>query len=196
LISLFQTEKEGVIAYPFVDSDALPVVKAIIEGTRDKSDNERIITVQEEELTTMMQQLAARANINLGGKHLRFHCLRKYLIDRLSSMMSESKWKQIVGKAISEGAYVSSLELRESYTKVMKLTTCITNGNGKVSRLDQDVQELKKQLSDITYAFDVLMDALKQQGLLGKGYTIQDLMRDHEQRIKEGQELIDAENRE
>jgi hypothetical protein len=140
-----QTEKEGVIAFPFIDSDSLPIIKAVLDSNKSKPDSERIITVQEEELTTMMQQLAAKASINLGGKHLRFHCLRKYLIDRLSSMMSESKWKQVVGKAISEDAYVSSLDLRDSYSKVMKLTTCInTNGNGKVSHLAEEVEVLKK----------------------------------------------------
>ena len=144
-----QTEKEGVIAHPFIDSDALPVIKAMLDANTSKPDNERIITVQEEELSTMMQQLAVKANINLGGKHLRFHCLRKYLIDRLSSMMSESKWKQIVGKAISEDAYVSSLDLRESYTKVMKLTTCINgNGNGKVSKLSEEVTKLQTEVKN------------------------------------------------
>jgi len=34
--------------------------------------------------------------------------------------MSESKWKQIVGKQISESAYVSPLQLREAYTSVLE----------------------------------------------------------------------------
>jgi hypothetical protein len=56
--------------------------------------------------------------------------------------MSESKWKQIVGKAISEGAYVSNFELRDSYLKAMKLTTIPSNGNGKVSKLSEQITEL------------------------------------------------------
>lgn len=127
----FQTEKEGVLAHPFIDSDALPVVKAVLDANKDKPNSERIITVHDDELSSILQSLGVKANINLGGKHLRFHCFRKWLIDRLSSMMSESKWKQIVGKAISEDAYVSSFELKESYSKAMKMTTVLTNGNGK-----------------------------------------------------------------
>ncbi len=142
------TEKEGVTAYPFIDSDALPVVKAMLEGNTDKADTERIFPILERELSTILQQLADKANINLGDKHLRFHCLRKYLIDRLSGNMSESKWKQIVGKATSEDAYVSSFELKECYSKVMKLTTCIlTNGNGKVSKLSEEVTKLTARIS-------------------------------------------------
>jgi hypothetical protein len=36
--------------------------------------------------------------------------------------MSESKWKQIVGKKINEGAYVSPESLREDYRRVMSET--------------------------------------------------------------------------
>jgi uncharacterized coiled-coil protein SlyX len=145
-IGEFQTEKEGVTAFPFIDSDALPIIKMIIEGNRDKPNNERIITVQEEELSSILQALAVKANINLGDQHLRFHCFRKYLSDRLSANMSESKWKQIVGKAISEGTYISNFELRDSYLKTMKMTTVLSNGNGKVSKLSEELAELNNKI--------------------------------------------------
>jgi hypothetical protein len=147
----FQTQKEGITAFPFIDSDALPILKAVLDSNKNKPDNERLITVHEEELSGILQNLAIKANINLGDKHLRFHCFRKYLIDRLSACMSESKWKQIVGKSISEDAYVSSFELRESYSKAMKLTTI--NGNGKASKqleeMQSEFQLTKSQLADI-----------------------------------------------
>ena len=60
-----------------------------------------------------------KTGINTHGQRIRFHCLRKFLIDRLSLKTSESKWKQIVGKQINESAYVSQLELREIYRDVM-----------------------------------------------------------------------------
>jgi len=149
----FQTQKEGVTAYPFIDGDALPILKAVLDSNKDKPDSERIITVNEDELSSIVQKLAQKANINLGDKNLRFHCFRKYLIDRLSSMMSESKWKQIVGKAISEDAYVSQFELKESYAKAMKLTTVFTNGTGEVSKVVEEIQVefqlAKSQLVDI-----------------------------------------------
>ena len=149
-IGEFQTQKEGVTAYPFIDSDALPIVKAVMDNNKDKPNDERIVTIHEDELSTILQNLATKAKINLGGKHLRFHCFRKYLIDRLSAMMSESKWKQIVGKALSEDAYVSSFELRESYAKAMKMTTVFTNGNGKaLKEMQSEFQITKAQLADI-----------------------------------------------
>jgi integrase len=152
-----QTKKEGTNAYPFIDADALPIVKQILDINRDKPDDKRIITVQEEELSSIIQNLAKRANINLGNKHLRFHCFRKYLITRLSADTSDSKWKQIVGKAISEDAYVSPLELREIYFKAMKYTTINTNGNGKVTKISEELKELSYRINSQTKIIDALV---------------------------------------
>ena len=148
-IGEIQTIKEKITAYPFIDADALPIVKQILDSNRNKPNDERIITVKEAELSSIIQALAKKANINLGDKHLRFHCFRKYLIDRLSaSNSSESKWKQIIGKAVSEEAYVSTFELRECYLQTMKLTTLNPNGSGKISKLSEQVTELNKQVNE------------------------------------------------
>lgn len=141
------TEKEGVLAFPFIDSDALPVVKKLLSINEDKANWVRVVDVQEEEMTSLLQRLAVRAGINLGGKRLRFHCLRKYLVDRLANNMSESKWKQIVGKAVSEDAYVSAFELRSSYEKTMQWTTIFAGDAGLAGFSVEDVAELKELLS-------------------------------------------------
>jgi integrase len=100
------TQKESVKAYPFLDSDAVPIVKSWLETHRDAKDSDRMLDDSEENLTVVLQNLAKKAGIDPHGKRIRFHCLRKYLIDRLSATSSESQWKQIVGKTIIEGAYV------------------------------------------------------------------------------------------
>jgi len=53
--------------------------------------------------------------------------------------MSESKWKQIVGKTISEGAYVSSESLREDYARAMS-ETCF--------RTDLDYMRKRQETSE------------------------------------------------
>jgi len=53
--------------------------------------------------------------------------------------MSESKWKQIVGKTISEGAYVSSESLREDYARAMN-ETCF--------RTDLDYMRKRQETSE------------------------------------------------
>lgn len=128
-IGAYPTEKEGVYAYPFIDSDAKPIIKLMLEkmdreGRKDPK--ERILRYKDEiQLSRILKRLAEKAGINTGNKRVRFHCLRKFLIDRLASVMSESKWKQIVGKVIPEIAYVSPDTLREDYARAMK-ETCFT----------------------------------------------------------------------
>lgn len=128
-IGSINTIKENVPAYPFIDSDAQPVIKLMLEQmTREgrTNPNEKMLKYRwEKELSEVLKRLAVRAGIETGNKRVRFHCLRKFLIDRLSSFMSESKWKQIVGKTIGEGAYVSADSLREDYIRAMAETTFV-----------------------------------------------------------------------
>jgi integrase len=125
-IGEYSTQKESVPAYPFIDSDAQPVIKRMLEKmSREgrKDPNERMLTHKDSiQLTRILKRVAKKAGIEHGNKQIRFHCLRKFLCDRLSDVMSESKWKQVVGKTISEGAYVSADSLREDYQRAMEET--------------------------------------------------------------------------
>lgn len=120
-IGEFSTQKESVKAYPFIDRDAKPIIKLMLEQmTREgKTSPEDLMLPFKRSisLTRVLKRVAKKAGIESGRKQIRFHCLRKFLIDRLSSIMSESKWKQIVGKQISEGAYVSAESLQQDYAR-------------------------------------------------------------------------------
>jgi hypothetical protein len=120
------TLKEKVKAYPFIDTDALPVIKLMIDKM-DREDKtkptDKVLRCNEIQLTRILKRLTQKAGLKTGNKLVRFHCLRKFLIDRISRFMSESKWKQIVGKKISESAYVSPEDLREDYLRAMGETT-------------------------------------------------------------------------
>ena len=115
----FDTLKEGIVAFPFLDSDSIPIIKQLLDSNVDKQDSERVLPLRKTELTVILQRIAKRANITNGNLHVRFHGLRKYLIDRLSAYASESQWKQVIGKTISEGAYVSTQQLKKIYTRAM-----------------------------------------------------------------------------
>jgi hypothetical protein len=152
------TGKEHIPAYPFLDSDAVQVVKAMLERNPDKKNSDRVLDWDEENLTACVQNLFKKARLESGEKRVRFHNLRKYLIDRLSAVASESQWKQIVGKAISEGAYVSQDQLREVYLRAMP--SIIINGNGKnhvkIEALEATVQRLEKEIASKDAEIEVL----------------------------------------
>ena len=118
------TQKESVHAYPFLLTDGLAAAEAwlqILESKGLRDDKAPMLTIQSKELTENLKRLAKKAGIETHGQRIRFHCLRKWLIDIISAFMSESKWKQIVGKKISEHAYVSLRLLREKIREAQPL---------------------------------------------------------------------------
>lgn len=143
------TEKESVRAFTYCDSDVISVIRSILEINADKPDNAEVWTANSQELSYAVQSLARKAHVENGNKIVRFHCLRKFLIDALSSHMSESKWKQIVGKAISEGAYISSDNLRECFKRTLKdIVFNYTNGNG--AKKDEEIRKLNEKIELLT----------------------------------------------
>ena len=134
-----KTQKESVRAYPFLDSDTIPIVKAWLETHKEAKDSDKILNDTEDNLSVILQTLCKKAGMEIDehgtihGKRVRFHCMRKFLIERLSAYSSESQWKQVVGKTIDEGAYVSQDQLREIFSRAMPIL--LINGNGKTKKL-------------------------------------------------------------
>jgi hypothetical protein len=158
------TLKESVKAFPFLDSDAIPIIKQILESNKDKADSDRVLTDTEDNLSVVLQTLALKAGIDPHGKRIRFHNLRKYLIDHLSAYASESQWKQIVGKAISESAYVSQDQLRQIFNRAMP--SMLINGNGakvkKLMELEQALIESQKQILNLTTINQTLVKKIEE----------------------------------
>lgn len=117
------TQKEGVYAYPFLTEDGInagSVWLRVLQSKGRLNDDAPMLDINKKELSENVKRLATKAGIETHGERVRFHNLRKFLIDRLSIGVSESKWKQIVGKQISEGAYVSPFELKACYASALE----------------------------------------------------------------------------
>jgi integrase len=152
------TMKEKVVANPFVTSDLVPIIKEILTRHSDAKDTDRILSFADEQpLSKTIKSLFKRAKLVSGGATVRFHELRSYLATRLSSVAGESQWKQIIGKAIDEGAYVTTEELREVYKKAMPLII-VTNGN---SKNHIEVEALKKENLDLKNKVNTLEEVLR-----------------------------------
>jgi len=163
-IGEFQTQKENVPAFPFIDSDAQPVIKLMLEkmGREGKAEpSGKMLPYKNAiQLSRTLQRLADRAGINYGSKNIRFHCMRKFLIDHLSSHMSSEKWKQIVGKTITEGAYVSPDSLREDYQRAMAETA--------FEKPEGDVEKIAKKQALLIFAKVAGMTEKDVEELFGK----------------------------
>jgi len=159
-IGAYSTQKEGVKAYPFIDADAQPIIKLMLEKmTREgrTKPSERMLTYTHKmQLSRVIKRLVQKAGLNVGNKNVKFHCLRKFLIDHLSSYMSESKWKQLVGKSISEAAYVSPEGLRQDYSRATP-ETCFTQPT-QLIELQKRQEAVEKIVSGLTVEQKELME--------------------------------------
>jgi hypothetical protein len=178
-----KTKKEHVPAFPFIDSDSVPIIKAILQShpkteAKDKkgkpiidkqtkkvkilnNDSDKVLDWDEESLTQSLQRLFERAHLESGGKTVRFH---NYLFDKLCCAMSTEKAKQIVGKKISEGAYLTTESLRECYVRAMP-SIIVNNGNGqnhvKIENLENALIEAEKKISALETTNEVLRNRLE-----------------------------------
>ena len=157
------TQKGHIPAFPFIDYDAKPVIVEMLEKMNREgktSPSERMLDIEKGGLNKALKRLAKKAGIRIGNKRVRFHCLRKFLIDRLSAYTSESKWKQIVGKKISEGAYVSEELLRSIYLKTCRDTCFILNSKISLEmfedKYDKVISQQAHEIADLKEKVETL----------------------------------------
>lgn len=159
-IGALNTQKEGVKAHPFIDADAQPIIKLMLEKMtregRTKPSEKMLTYTHKMQLSRVLKRLVQKAGLNVGNKNVKFHCLRKFLIDHLSSYMSESKWKQLVGKSISEAAYVSPEGLRQDYARVTS-ETCFSTPT-QLIELQKRQEAVEKIVSGLTVEQKELME--------------------------------------
>ncbi len=150
-----QTKKKGEVAYPFIDGDAKQAIERLLkqmnkEGRTDP-DEPMIKIVDKREspenaINRILQNLAEKAGISLGKYRIRFHCLRKFLTDKLAGVCAEDKWKWFVGKKTRGASTYVSSEGRESYKEVMKFTQ--VDGSRARGIIDNKVLEKQLKLRD------------------------------------------------
>ena len=143
---------EGETATLFLGYDGKQAVKQwlTVLKSRGKYDPQKpMLQISKKELTVILARLAERANIELGNQRVRFHELRVFLITRLSKVLETNRWKQIVGKAVPESAYVKPFELRDDYRKVLPLITVDTSSilpqNKELQKLNKRITNLEKE---------------------------------------------------
>jgi hypothetical protein len=175
------TQKEGVYAHPFLTDDGLEAARVWLQILKSKgayNDDKPMLSIREKELSENLKRLALKAGIETHGERVRFHCLRKFLIDRISIRTSESKWRQLCGKQIDEKAYVSPLELREAYASVMdriQIPKPPPLNHDRLEKLEQEVEKLKNQLGIYQETIEALKRWPDMVKLIEKGKLLKKL---------------------
>lgn len=143
------TIKEGVTVKPFLGFDGREAAKQWLTVLKSEGQNDpekTMLDMGKRELSEVLKRLAQRAGVNTGNEKVRFHQLRVFLITRLAQIMEVNRWKQVVGKEISEGAYVKPFQLREDYAKVLPL---ITINNSATMPQKAELEKVNRRILDV-----------------------------------------------
>lgn len=163
-----------------------------------KDNDSRLFPITQDGVQKMLYRLAANSGLKTTG-NLRFHKIRAWLMSRLSRAgFNEFQIKFIIGHSIAlqDKAYLNTLkeEITEKYPLIyndyLNIVPKIASQEAtkKLGDLETKIRILEKKYETTTYAFDCLVKAFQQRGLLAKDFTIEDMAHDQEERDKQAEE--------
>ena len=151
------TGKEEVVAHGFLSAETIGLLKVYIP-TLQKKDNPFLFPsngkrpISDEWLNQLLRKLAEKAQIELNGKSLTFHCFRKmFLSTSIDSGIGLTAGKKLCGKAIarSDDTYLTTVKLREKFVKLKKFLTIKQSAkieSNIIEKLETVVSKLSEEL--------------------------------------------------
>jgi hypothetical protein len=140
--------------------------------------------ISDEAVSKMLSRLAEKAQINLSGKSLTFHCFRKmFLSASIDSGIGLTAGKKLCGKAIarSDDTYLTTVKLREKFMQLKKFLTIM-----------QSPEIEGQQIEKLSSAVAKLAEELEQQKVMSQAVTSENLKirREFKQRVAELNEKL------
>lgn len=183
------TQKEKITANCFLSQETVDLLKTYLP-TLKKKDNVYLFSsngkshISDEAISKMLNRLAERAQINLNGKSLSFHCFRKmFLSASIDSGIGLTAGKKLCGKAIarSDDTYLTTVNLREKFVQLKRFLT-----------IKQAVKSEGQQLEKLSSLVAKLAEELEQQKTIAQAVTGENLKirREFQERAAELNEEI------
>jgi site-specific recombinase XerD len=166
------TQKEKVTANCFLSQESVDLLKTYL-STLQKKTNLYLFSsngnshISDEAISKMLNRLAEKAQINLNGKSLSFHCFRKmFLSTSIDSGIGLTAGKKLCGKAIakSDDTYLTTVKLREKFIQLKKFLT-----------IKQSVKSEDQQLEKLGSLVAKLAGELEQQKAIVQAVTGENL---------------------
>jgi integrase len=151
------TGKEEVVAHGFLSAETVELLKVYLP-TLQKKDNPYLFPsngsrpISDEWLNQLLGKLGEKAQIDLNGKSLTFHCFRKmFLSASIDSGIGLTTGKKLCGKAIahSDDTYLTTVRLREKFVQLKKFLTIKESAKlegSVVEKLERAVSRLSEEL--------------------------------------------------
>jgi integrase len=183
------TQKEKIPAHCFLSKETINQLKTYLSTLRKKN-NEYLFAsngkshISDEAVSKMLSRLAEKAQINLGGKSLTFHCFRKmFLSASIDSGIGLTAGKKLCGKAIarSDDTYLTTVKLRDKFIQLKKFLT-----------IKRSLELEDKKLEKLGSLVAKLAEELEQQKVMSQAVTSENLKirREFKQRVVELNEKL------
>jgi integrase len=151
------TQKEKIPAHCFLSKETVNQLKLYLP-TLKKKNNEYLFAsngkshISDEAVSKMLKRLSNKAQIDLNGKSLTFHCFRKmFLSASIDSGIGLTAGKKLCGKAIarSDDSYLTTVKLKEKFIQLKKFLSIKQFPeveSGQIEKLGSLVAKLAEEL--------------------------------------------------
>jgi integrase len=150
------TGKEHVVAQGFLSAETVELLKIYLP-TLQKKENPFLFPsngnrpISDEWLNRLLQKLAEKAQLELSGKRLTFHCFRKmFLSAAIDAGIGLTAGKKLCGKAIpqSDDTYLTTVKLRDKFVQLKRLLTIVPRVKSErmeqINQLEAAIEQLQK----------------------------------------------------
>jgi site-specific recombinase XerD len=166
------TQKEKITANCFLSQESVDLLKTYLSTLQRKGNNYLFSSngkshLSDEAISKMLNRLSQKAQIDLNGKSLSFHCFRKmFLSTSIDSGIGLTAGKKLCGKAIpkSDDTYLTTVKLKEKFIQLKKFLT-----------IKQSMKSEDQQLEKIESIVAKLAEDLEQQKTITQAVTGENL---------------------
>jgi integrase len=176
------TQKEKIPAHCFISRETVNQLKTYLPTLRKKNNlylfaSNGKSNISDEAVSKMLKRLAEKAQIDLNGKSLTFHCFRKmFLSASIDSGIGLTAGKKLCGKAIarSDDTYLTTVKLREEFIQLKKFLA-----------IKQSPEIENQQIEKLSAMVAKLAEELDQQKVISQAVTSENLKirREFKQRV-------------
>jgi len=152
------TQKEKIPAHCFLSEESVELLKTYLPTLRKKNNVYLFASngkshISDEAISKMLKRLAERAQIDLNGKRLSFHCFRKmFLSASIDSGIGLTAGKLLCGKAVpkSDATYLTTVKLREKFIQLKRFLSISEQPRIEAEKLESLKKAISKLQEDLT----------------------------------------------
>lgn len=163
------TQKESELSCTFISCETVALLKEYMPNL--PTDNEYLFPnrtggfVEDFLVNGIIQDLATKIHMNIPkGKKFSFHAFRKRVLSTAVTLGIDDEVRcLLVGKAIdaSHEVYYGDAKLQDAFLRIRKELSLNGNGNGKVSKLSEDMVNLQTKVETLEKENKYLSNTLK-----------------------------------